>query len=88
MFFAQNVADTVEYSVDFSDWTAGGATISGSAWSVSPAGPTISGETVAGDVAAAKLAGVSFGEVYRLRAEVTLSTGETVSKTIAVRGAK
>lgn len=85
-YFAQNIDDTIAYSADFTDWTTGGATVSSVSWDVTPTGPTISGESLVGSVSEAKLAGVSFGVVYRFRAEATLSTGEAVSETIAIRG--
>ena len=84
-FYQQQVGDSIEYTVDVSDWTAGGATISGATWSAS-GGATVGSDQINSNILSAILSGVTCGTVHKMEVAVALSTGETFTEVIPVIG--
>lgn len=80
----QDPAEVLDYSFDWSAWLATDS-ISGSVWTVSPAGPTVSGNQIAGAVTTCFLSGLAFAGLYRLLNTVTTAQGRTAERAITVR---
>lgn len=76
---------TSPYSEDWTAFLAGG-TIGSSAWSILPAGPTISGATFSGAVTTCYVAGVVEGQLYQLTNRVTPTGGQPEERSITIRG--
>lgn len=84
----QDPAETLDHTLDWSDWLATGDTISESTWSISPAGPDITTTPPAntGTTATVWLAGVVFGQLYTLANQVTTAAGRVGERSIIIRG--
>ncbi|MCH8037854.1 MAG: hypothetical protein IIC53_12145 [Proteobacteria bacterium] len=81
--------ETLDYSCD---WTAfledaGSPTdaIQTSAWSIVPAGPTLSGERLGANVASVFVAGTALGRVYRLTNQISTLQGRTAERSVTLR---
>jgi len=83
----QDPAETLDHSIDWSDFLATD-TVAASAWSVTPAGPTLSQESIgaAATSTACYLAGVALGQVYRLANQITTAAGRIAERSLTVRG--
>ncbi len=80
--------ETLDYACDWSAFLEDGSptdVIQASAWSITPAGPTLSGERLDGAVASVFVAGALAGRVYRLSNRVTTLQGRTAERSITLR---
>ena len=81
--------ETLDYACDWSAFLADGGSpadsIQSSAWSVDPAGPTLSGASVAGAVARVFVSGAEAGQVYRLTNSVTTTLGRIAERSWTLR---
>ncbi len=74
------------YSIDFTLWLADADTINTHVWSVTPTGPTITDLGKSAGVVSARVAGVSYAQIYRLSCEVTTVASENIKRSIEIRG--
>jgi hypothetical protein len=84
----QDPAETLDHTLDWSDWLATGDTIQASTWAISPTGPDISStpDAFTTTTATVWLAGVAFGQLYTLANKVTTAAGRIGERSITVRG--
>ena len=81
--------ETLDYSRDWSafldDRGSPSDTIQTSAWSIVPAGPTLSGAQLGGAVASVFVSGAALGRLYRLTNRVTTLQGRTAERSTTLR---
>jgi hypothetical protein len=96
----QAPGETLDYSFDWTEWLAGDTlnadpsmTDTVSAWSISPAGPTIEFSAIispegddTGTQTVAFVSGLSFGQVYQLTNEVTTVGLRVGQRSLTIRG--
>lgn len=81
----QDAGETLDYSLDWTAWLSGD-TINSASWAITPTGPTLSAASVSGDVTTTFVAGVVFGQIYRLVCTVVTAMGRTSDRVITIRG--
>lgn len=77
--------ETLDYTVDWSDWLASGDTISTASWSVSPTGPTLSGDTSTTTTASTFIAGCTRAVVYQLTNRIVTAAARTAERSVTLR---
>ena len=87
-FFLKDPGASLDYSVDWGAYYLNGTTIAASTWAVEPQEP--GGVAVIGSIAAptrtgATLSGGAPGKLYRVTNHVTLSSGRSDERAIALR---
>ena len=87
-YFMQGDDAEITYNFDFADWEVGGATVGSFVSEVFPIGATLSDGVIAAGICPVRVANVGHGDIYRVKVNATLSSGDIVSKEIAIRGAQ
>jgi hypothetical protein len=77
--------ETLNYTFDWSD-SLGEATIIGSTWLISPAGPTFQNTTYSDTTATCYVTGCEEGEVYRLTNRIETTAETTEERSLTLRG--
>lgn len=89
----QDPGDTVDHTLDWSDWLAAGDTIATSTWAVSPQTgglPDISSTapTSTGTTATVWVKAVVFGQIYEVTNTIVTNGGRTGRRSFTLRGWK
>ena len=85
MFKLQGLDEVLTYDFDFAEWVnADVAVVSFQAQSV-PSGPTVNTGAIDGAICPVEVAGLTFGQTYRIEVAATLSSGSIVTKTLVIR---
>ena len=87
-YLLQAPGETLDYSVDWTNELNGaGDTIITSTWSISPsgAGLVLSGAKVVGQTASTKVAGLTFGGIYRLTNVCQTDQGLVLERSLTIR---
>jgi len=82
--FDHDPDETLDYSIDWTDWLPGSDTISSSDWDV-PAGITKETQAATTKVATVWLSGGTDGAEYKLTNTITTVAGRTAQRTIQIK---
>ena len=72
------------FNWDDEDWL-GSETISTSAWTVGPTGPTVSNQTNDATTATCRITGLTYGVQYVLKNDIVTSGGQFGTRSIVIR---
>jgi hypothetical protein len=81
----QDPAESIDRTLDWSLWL-GADTIAGSAWAVSPSGPTLSGGAFTATTATIVVAGVTLRQLYEVTNTITTAAGRIGERSFTLRG--